>query len=206
MVPRNHARLSPLPRLRHQLVTVLLAGACVSVAKGEEKPSPLAFGSPRAPVGTRSFGDADTGSDASQRASDRDRAYARGLLKKYDADKDGALQEDEWRKIRGNLEAYDTNNDGKIIYDELLARATGKRRENEVTRRNKWGDRRRSYRLTKPSLPSGLPSWFADRDADGDGQVAMHEYSRRWTDSTARRFLRFDKNDDGLITPSEALD
>lgn len=66
--------------------------------------------------------------------------------------------------------------------------------------------KRKSYRFTPPveRLPSGLPSWFKSRDANGDGQVAMHEYSRRWNDRTAAEFVRYDKDNDGVITPAEA--
>jgi hypothetical protein len=67
-------------------------------------------------------------------------------------------------------------------------------------------DQRKSYRFTSPAerLPAGLPSWFKSRDADGDGQVAMHEYSRSWSDRTAAEFVRYDKDNDGVITPAEA--
>jgi hypothetical protein len=64
----------------------------------------------------------------------------------------------------------------------------------------------RSYRLKpgKDSLPAeGLPSWFASRDANGDGQVAMHEYAGAWTESLVREFNRYDRNGDGVLTPEE---
>ena len=66
---------------------------------------------------------------------------------------------------------------------------------------------RKSYRFTPPleRLPaSGLPSWFKSRDANGDGQVAMHEFSRSWSDRTAAEFTRHDKDNNGVITPEEA--
>jgi len=66
--------------------------------------------------------------------------------------------------------------------------------------------KRKSYRFTPPAerLPSGLLSWFKSRDANGDGQVAMHEYSRSWSDRTAAEFIRYDKDNNGVITPDEA--
>ena len=67
--------------------------------------------------------------------------------------------------------------------------------------------KRKSYRFTPPAerLPSsGLPSWFKSRDANGDGQVAMHEYSRSWNDRTAAEFTRYDKDNNGVITAKEA--
>jgi hypothetical protein len=70
----------------------------------------------------------------------------------------------------------------------------------------KTGNPQKSYRFTPPSerLPAGLPGWFKSRDSDGDGQVAMHEYSRSWSERTAAEFVRYDKDNDGMITPAEA--
>ncbi len=70
----------------------------------------------------------------------------------------------------------------------------------------KEGDKRRSYRFTPASerLPAGLPGWFKSKDANGDGQVLMSEYSRSWSKSTVAEYRRYDLNDDGVITPKEA--
>ncbi|NQT37484.1 MAG: hypothetical protein HQ581_08350 [Planctomycetes bacterium] len=66
---------------------------------------------------------------------------------------------------------------------------------------------RKSYRFRSPTerLPDGLPNWFAQKDADSDGQVAMAEYASSWTDAKALEFTRVDLNNDGLITPKECL-
>jgi hypothetical protein len=70
----------------------------------------------------------------------------------------------------------------------------------------KDGDKRHSYRFTSADdkLPTGLPSWFKSKDANGDGQVEMSEYSHSWSKSTADEFQRYDKNGDGVITANEA--
>jgi hypothetical protein len=68
-------------------------------------------------------------------------------------------------------------------------------------------DKRRTYRFTPAAdrLPTtGLPSWFKSRDANGDGQVAMSEYSRTWSDRTVSEFRRYDLNNDGIVTVKEA--
>lgn len=186
-----------------QIRIVLLMAAIVPSARGADKPPPLAFGTARPAATSRGFNKAAMQADGL--SSERDRDYARGLLKKYDANGDRVLQKDEWERIRGTPEKADANSDGRITYDELVARVTNKRRDDAVASATNSDDRR-SYRLTSATakLPEGLPSWFVDRDTNGDGQVAMHEYSRRWSDSTARRFVSLDANDDGLITPSEA--
>ena len=65
---------------------------------------------------------------------------------------------------------------------------------------------RRTYRFTpaRESLPTGLPTWFRMRDRNGDGQVAMSEYSRVWSRRMVNEFLDIDLNNDGVITPKEA--
>jgi hypothetical protein len=70
----------------------------------------------------------------------------------------------------------------------------------------KDADKRHSYRFSKATdkLPTGLPSWFASRDTNKDGQISMREYSRSVTESTVAEFRRYDTNDDGMITAKEA--
>ena len=65
----------------------------------------------------------------------------------------------------------------------------------------------KTYRFLSPAerLPSGLPDWFTRNDADGDGQIAMAEFSTSWDDQKAAEFTRWDRNGDGVITPKEAL-
>lgn len=65
----------------------------------------------------------------------------------------------------------------------------------------------KTYRFLSPAerLPSGLPDWFTRNDADGDGQIAMAEFSSSWDDQKAAEFTRWDRNGDGVITPKEAL-
>ncbi|QDT68354.1 EF hand [Planctomycetes bacterium MalM25] len=140
-----------------------------------------------------------------QRATSVDKSYAQGMMKRHDANGNRVLEGDEWDAIK-NAEKADYNGDKRITFDELVARVSMKRREDLATRSNVASGDRRSYRLitAQEKLPEGLPGWFTDKDRNGDGQVSMHEYSRRWTDSTARRFVGLDKNDDGLITPDEA--
>lgn len=65
---------------------------------------------------------------------------------------------------------------------------------------------RRTYRFTPApqKLPSGLPDWFNSKDANHDGQVSMSEYGKSWTERSVADFLKFDSNNDGVITPKEA--
>jgi len=69
----------------------------------------------------------------------------------------------------------------------------------------KEGDKRHSYRFTSPSdRKPGLPAELKSRDANGDGQVSMTEFSRYWSSSVVADFRRWDLNNDGIITAKEA--
>lgn len=50
---------------------------------------------------------------------------------------------------------------------------------------------------------TGMPEWFQTRDANGDGQISLAEYSDRPTQASIARFRRYDRNKDGVITVSE---
>ena len=130
---------------------------------------------------------------------------------------------------------YDRNRDGKLQANELAVRYARKRisdGENKTSdpkadqnnsRQNRWGgqqqspepevpkglwDERASYRVasnTSDSKVQGVPDWFNRDDADGDGQIAMREFTSDWTMALVEEFDRFDSNGDGFITAREAL-
>lgn len=190
-----------------QIATLPAAASWAAEGDGAKKSAPLSFGVSRTRSQAKEFGATNQAKSAEQRTTERDKAYARGLMRKYDRNKNRVLEKDEWQRIRGNPEKADTNGDGRITYDELVNRIMRKRRETEATETAKKDeDAPKSYRIATPAekLPDDLPSWFKEKDANRDGQVAMHEYARRWNDSTARRFVGLDKNDDGVITAEEA--
>jgi Ca2+-binding EF-hand superfamily protein len=70
-------------------------------------------------------------------------------------------------------------------------------------------EKRASFRVTdssgKPPRPSGVPDWFARDDINGDNQVSMGEFARKWDASTLEDFNKFDTNQDGFITLQECL-
>ena len=82
------------------------------------------------------------------------------------------------------------------------------RREESKEEEKRFGDAK-SYRLTsreeKTNNSKGLPDFFARSDADGDGQVFMHEFSSSWNDDTLAEFVKWDLNADGAITARECL-
>ncbi len=157
------------------------------------------------------------------------RYYDRNQDGKIDADemKNG--------RYGADLPMYDRNRDGVITLNEMEYRFARRRLENGQDNRQAsagpGGDRRESRQQNGPSdrdgdradsngkaaiksyrrapmveqLPKGLPDWFARDDADGDGQVSMHEFSTSWTEALLSDYQQFDLNGDGLITPAECL-
>jgi Ca2+-binding EF-hand superfamily protein len=66
---------------------------------------------------------------------------------------------------------------------------------------------RRQKRFFVPleRLPSGVPRWFLDGDADGDGQVTLAELSAGGSSEATSQFSVYDANGDGVITAAESL-
>jgi hypothetical protein len=57
------------------------------------------------------------------------------------------------------------------------------------------------YRAGK--LPKGLPSWFAELDADKDGQIGLYEWKA--SGQSIAEFEKMDRNNDGFLTIAEVL-
>lgn len=137
------------------------------------------------------------------------RDYAQSIMRQYDSDKDGTLSNDECGKMKNNpYPAADKDNDRRVTLDELtnwLVDYVRSRRSS--SRSSSSGSSAARIRFLSPveRLPSGLPEWFGDRDANEDGQVAMAEFTRDWNESELSRYLRYDLNNDGVITPKECL-
>lgn len=55
------------------------------------------------------------------------------------------------------------------------------------------------------ALPAGIPQWFVERDADGDSQLTLAEYSPKLLKSEIDDFARYDVNRDGVLTAKEYL-
>ncbi len=143
--------------------------------------------------------------------------FADGLMQRYDENKNGVLEKEEWSKMRGDWAPGDQDGDGNISKEELSRRLA----EMNGGQQSRGGETRpeasssasaspvstKKYRFSSPHdrLPDGLPSWFRERDKDRDGQVLMAEFADRWTEATYREFAKYDLNGDGVITPEECL-
>jgi hypothetical protein len=142
------------------------------------------------------------------------------IMGQYDRNENGQLdrRENEWERI-GNAEAADANRDGAITLAELVARLRYKATVGGSSSTVASGDKKtataakpasgqkKSYRFlpARERLPKDIPGWFTSKDRDGDGQVAMAEYSSRWTEREADAFARYDADGDGFIGTEEAL-
>jgi Ca2+-binding EF-hand superfamily protein len=165
---------------------------------------------------------------------ERDRRDADERMRRYDKNNDGSLDQEEIKEARwsDSLAQWDRNRDGKLSRDEVAARYARRReqRQDQESRTRSEEEKRgrqqtandgekkeptrpfektASFRLKGseggPVRPAGLPEWFVRDDADGDNQVAMNEFARKWDASTLEDFAKFDANDDGYITAKECL-
>ena len=107
------------------------------------------------------------------------------IMSRFDSNRDGILQPDETDRLGIPAAKIDADRDQQIARDELLAWLI------------EWQDR-------AGGAAEGLPGWFYTLDLDGDGQVALHEYTsgEEWRSPTL--FKALDLNSDGLVTPAEA--
>jgi Ca2+-binding EF-hand superfamily protein len=127
----------------------------------------------------------------------RRRRDAARLLERYDANRDGLLQESERRSLPAGVAARLPATES-LSLDDLLAPA-GKERSVQ-----------NSPAAAEPTSPAGpaavnrpverdeeasVPEWFQASDRNADGQVTMHEL--------ILMFQSYDANRDGIITRAE---
>ncbi|NNE01096.1 MAG: EF-hand domain-containing protein [Pirellulaceae bacterium] len=157
--------------------------------------------------------------------TEADKKEAAERMRRYDRNRDGFLTKDEVSSSRfaGNPMDFDRNKDGKLSEVELASRYARRREGEEAAQAERRRDTRRddrrqevkevdvyngrkSYRMTaeKKSV-EGVPGFFTDKDANGDGQVTMSEFTTEWSDQLVAEFFKSDLNSDGTITVAEAL-
>jgi hypothetical protein len=66
------------------------------------------------------------------------------------------------------------------------------------------GKNTKKFYVSPATLPSNLPDWFKQLDANGDGQLTLSEYARDGSAAQRQQFKRYDLNGDGVLTPEEA--
>jgi len=155
--------------------------------------------------------------------TEADEREANDMIRRFDRNRDGVLSGDEISsRFSGNPLDFDRNKDGRLTASELAVRYARRRegREESEKRDDRRRDRgrteqveipdvfngRKSYRATAGrGVPEGLPGFFTDKDANGDGQVTMAEFSSDWSNEVVQQFFSSDLNRDGVITSDEAL-
>jgi Ca2+-binding EF-hand superfamily protein len=153
---------------------------------------------------------------------ERIRQQAKGLLKMYDKNGDGVLQKEEWSEMKEKYKAADKNHDGNITIDELtefmiVDSGSGPSQSSGVAVASSAGASfaaagnagKLKFRSPTPTerLPKDIPSWFITADTSGDGMVTMSGFIKVKgdTEAAAKEFTQYDLNNDGVITPREAL-
>lgn len=160
-------------------------------------------------------------SSSSSKSSSSTRSYAESLMKRYDANKNGKLERDEWAKMTKGSE-YDRNRDGTVTLDEIQTRISSFSKS-KYSNKSKSSSRRGSTYRRTPSGGSaggnvyqvkttterlaklGVDSSFSRDDKNADGQLQMSEFAATWNDSKITEFKSYDKNGDWVITPQEWL-
>ena len=123
-----------------------------------------------------------SGSSGDRGREARVRGFAQYMLRRYDRNRSGSLEREEWGEMRTDPSPADRNNDGVITQEELTAqlaaRSQGRAEEPGGGGQDSDGsggsksNGRKSYRFLTAGERrlEGLPDWFASSDANGDGQ------------------------------------
>jgi hypothetical protein len=118
--------------------------------------------------------------------------YSQHLIKRYDADNDAHLDQDEWSQMNKDYSAADANRDQRLSKRELALYllAGGRPRALHAERKQR--------KEIDPRYLKYSHAFVAKYDADGDGVLTQDEWSKMSVD-----YSQADTNRDGRITPTE---
>jgi hypothetical protein len=158
--------------------------------------------------------------DENQSPEEKAKKYGEYQFGRMDDNDDGMLNKDEMGRsdIRERMDKYDKDKNGLINKDEYIAYFMDRNADRiaeEAKRKNKDSGGtairilleeelyKRPTMLRLGNLPSEL-DWFAKLDTYvKDGQVELYEWTSAGKD--IQEFLKMDRNDDGYLTAEEAL-
>lgn len=126
---------------------------------------------------------------------DRTKDYVDKYFSDRDEDGNGVLEGDELKKV-SRVSKYDKNRDGKIEAEEMLAALAPKETTTSSSKKTSTSGRRTGTTSSRTQRNNKL-------DANGDGVIQMHEFSKEWTQKKLDEFLAKDKNGDGVLSPEQ---
>ena len=137
-----------------------------------------------------SFGATSSGSgQSSGKVDDRIRRYAESLIKRYDDNKNGVLEKDEWTEMRGYPRESDSNGDGVLTKSELTARLAN------------YGKNSSSSSSSSVSSNSKPPS----STSSSSRSYRRSPYGSRYSRSSSSSSSKHTKSSYRFLTPSERL-
>jgi len=124
----------------------------------------------------------------SSRGGDRGSAsLADSILERYDFNRNDLLDPQEMANVGISIAKVDYDRNGAVDENEF-ARYLNQELEREAN-----------------ANQEAIPTWFFERDSDGDKQVLMSEFTQEWDEATLEEFTSYDHNRDGMITINEVL-
>jgi Ca2+-binding EF-hand superfamily protein len=167
-------------------------------------------------VYTASSGSSAKPAEGGKQAEDlaRLRDYAKGLLNRYDDNKSGVLEKDEWKEMKPEYHAADTNKDNVITLDELAAKLAGFGQSNGSSTPSTTPAASTPANATASNQPPQKRQWWAKESGKTGDKEKGDKQPKPYRTLTATErlpkglpdwFARNDLDADGQIMLSEYL-